>query len=658
MLITNKRTRLSISVILSVMLIVSLLFAASDTNTVSAQTQNQAPGQVEQIQDVTVPVAKGADHDGYIVKVQDNKTEKLDEEGLEQYDSTWDDEYVVVDEPTDALDFIEPEYVEYIEPNYIRTLMAGTISPFSTPTINGMNYSAYYLINVNDAWNAGFSGTGAKVAVLDSGLAHRHVAFDQSKIIKRYNFVGKYPYKYTGTGKDNISASSGHGTLVTGIIASQPSNATGIAYNSNIYAGRIINGIQGNVGDFLIGLDTLRSVNPDVLNMSFGGQGYSRAEYNAIQALVKKGTIPIAAVGNDGNAGSPYNYPANYSNVIGVGSVNNNGGLSWFSNNNSSVMVSAPGNGIWGPSNKNTAGLISDRGTSFSSPIVAGAAALLRQESFKLKGADLTMAQFITLVADCSDDINLTGYDISSGYGILNIGKMTGAASKASANGTTIPSSYQISYKMDSGYLTTKTPKTTYKKGTTASLTRKAVRNGYNFSYWKDQNGRRMTSITRSTSGNKTLTPVWTPKTYKLKFNGNGGKVRAGSKKVKYTHAIGTLKAPKSRKGYNFLGWFTKKKSGTQYYKGKKYKKAKSIKLYAHWTKKKVVKFNGNGGTVSKYAKAISKGKKYGALPKPTRSGYKFKGWYTKKKGGSKVTTGTRVSSNKNYTLYARWKKK
>lgn len=76
--------------------------------------------------------------------------------------------------------------------------------------------------------------------------------------------------------------------------------------------------------------------------------------------------------------------------------------------------------------------------------------------------------------------------------------------------------------------------------------------------------------------------------------------------------------------------------------------------------KKEVVKFNVNKGkklSKAKSKKTVIVGKKYGKLPKVTRKGYTFKGWYTKKKGGSKVTKNT-IMLAKKPTLYAHWKKK
>lgn len=76
-------------------------------------------------------------------------------------------------------------------------------------------------------------------------------------------------------------------------------------------------------------------------------------------------------------------------------------------------------------------------------------------------------------------------------------------------------------------------------------------------------------------------------------------------------------------------------------------------KATIHYTYK--VKFNANGGSVSKTSKSVMNGLTYGSLPTPTRSGYKFNGWYTKASGGTKVTKNTIVSKTKNHKLYAHW---
>jgi len=72
-------------------------------------------------------------------------------------------------------------------------------------------------------------------------------------------------------------------------------------------------------------------------------------------------------------------------------------------------------------------------------------------------------------------------------------------------------------------------------------------------------------------------------------------------------------------------------------------------------TKKITVKFDANGGAVSRSSAKYKVGSKFKNLPKATRERYEFKGWYTKKKGGKKISNGKKVTFKKTTTLYAHW---
>ena len=88
---------------------------------------------------------------------------------------------------------------------------------------------------------------------------------------------------------------------------------------------------------------------------------------------------------------------------------------------------------------------------------------------------------------------------------------------------------------------------------------------------------------------------------------------------------------------------------------------ANTSELVSIGTKKATVKFNVNGGKKLKSSsmKAVY-GNRIGDLPKPSYKNKNkvFVGWYTKKKGGSKVTANTTIKSTKTRTLYAHWKEK
>jgi uncharacterized repeat protein (TIGR02543 family) len=85
---------------------------------------------------------------------------------------------------------------------------------------------------------------------------------------------------------------------------------------------------------------------------------------------------------------------------------------------------------------------------------------------------------------------------------------------------------------------------------------------------------------------------------------------------------------------------------------------------YAKLTGKYKLYYNGNGGkvrlkqsSVTRY-KNVTKGKKIGKLARAGRKGYVFKGWYTKKKGGERVTAKTLYEAGRSMVVYARWERK
>ena len=68
------------------------------------------------------------------------------------------------------------------------------------------------------------------------------------------------------------------------------------------------------------------------------------------------------------------------------------------------------------------------------------------------------------------------------------------------------------------------------------------------------------------------------------------------------------------------------------------------------------VSFNANGGKVTTTSATTGADGKLATLPTPTRSGYRFNGWYTKAVGGKKITTSYQFTADT--TVYAHWTKK
>jgi uncharacterized repeat protein (TIGR02543 family) len=68
------------------------------------------------------------------------------------------------------------------------------------------------------------------------------------------------------------------------------------------------------------------------------------------------------------------------------------------------------------------------------------------------------------------------------------------------------------------------------------------------------------------------------------------------------------------------------------------------------------VTFNARGGSSTVDSKQVQRNSKVGSLPKASRTGCAFKGWYTKKSGGTKVKSTTRIKHD--VTFYAQWQKR
>lgn len=184
------------------------------------------------------------------------------------------------------------------------------------------------------------------------------------------------------------------------------------------------------------------------------------------------------------------------------------------------------------------------------------------------------------------------------------------------------------------------------------------TRTGYTFKGWYTaaSGGTQVTSGTEVTiTANQTLYAQWTVNTYTVTFNANGGGTPSStSKSVTYGGTYGTLPTI-SRTGYTFNGWYTATSGGTKIETSTKVTITANQTLYAQWTKNNyTLTFNANGGSVSPTSRSVAYGSTYGTLPTPTRTNYKFLGWYTAASGGSQVSSQTVMGAG-NVTIYAHW---
>lgn len=168
---------------------------------------------------------------------------------------------------------------------------------------------------------------------------------------------------------------------------------------------------------------------------------------------------------------------------------------------------------------------------------------------------------------------------------------------------------------------------------------------------------------------NITLYAAWTAKTCTVTFKPNGGNAPSfETKSVTYDAAYGDLPditRNDSVSGgrttyYTFNGWFKNSSGVGQVLPETTVDQVDNHNLYASWTATTTanvykVTFNPCGGDVSISSMNVTYDSNYGELPTPSRTGYKFNGWYTAESGGSQITSVTSVRTVGNHVLYAQW---
>ena len=193
----------------------------------------------------------------------------------------------------------------------------------------------------------------------------------------------------------------------------------------------------------------------------------------------------------------------------------------------------------------------------------------------------------------------------------------------------------------------------------------KPLRFGHTFDGWYTAavGGMLVTDATvvTATAGH-TLYAHWTPNTYIVTFNANGGSVTTDSKTATYGSTYGVLPTP-VRKGYTFNGWYTMAEGGTVVTDSTVVASESAHSLYAHWTPNSyTVTYDPNGGGVGyppqteSWSSVVEYGTPYGVMAVPTRDDYIFSGWYTQAEGGTLITEADVVAIDGNHTLYAHWR--
>ena len=292
-------------------------------------------------------------------------------------------------------------------------------------------------IDVPAAWSQS-KGGGVTVAVLDTGV--------EGSAPDLAGQVTSGPDYTAGANPPGYAPPHLHGTYIGSIIAGHGSGAgraqgmIGVAPLARILSVRVI--LDDQEPGFTVynenaayddaianGITYAVRHGAGVINMSLGGTDATRSVRVALAYAIAHNVVVVAAAGNDGTRGhrfTPYSYPASFTGVISVAAVGANGKRASFSDQNSSVVVSAPGVSIVGDGPGGA--YIVGSGTSPASAFVAGVAALIRS-----RYPHLAPVQVMQAIVTSTRRRPAGGYSPAVGFGEVDAAAALAAAGRLAA---------------------------------------------------------------------------------------------------------------------------------------------------------------------------------------------------------------------------------
>jgi subtilisin family serine protease len=280
------------------------------------------------------------------------------------------------------------------------------------------------IVNATQAWNVDsfgqkITGKGQTVCVVDSGIDYTHQAFGSctksqflagqcAKVLGGFDFIN---------GDNDPMDDAGHGTHVSGIIASSHMTYKGIAHGASIVSAKVLDSFGGGTTETVVaGIDWCISnadrYNISVISMSLGtfftSTQYCDNEEPAITQAINTATsrnIAVVAASGNGFDDNGISLPACIRNAVSVGSTEKDDTISFFSNRDDLLDLMAPGGQIVSSVPDFLCppcviqGFEAFDGTSMATPHVSAAFALLRQFSVAEKGKVLAVEEYKSFLA-------------------------------------------------------------------------------------------------------------------------------------------------------------------------------------------------------------------------------------------------------------------
>ncbi len=338
------------------------------------------------------------------------------------YTLKWQNYCIVSTDSAIAIDIAKLEFVKKVEPASSKFLrMKFDDEPMNTKSDEfdilehikidkiarggldyGFSFTQIKLINADKLHELGIFGDNVRIGFLDSGFDYsKAVAFKDIQVAAEWDFINNDDY--TDNEPDEHPNQFHHGTLVLSLVGGFDSpKFIGMSPNSQFYLAKtedIRTERQIETDNFAAGIEWLESLGVDIINASLGYNAFDSTDASyTFDDLDGSSTLPslyanlaaelgvvfVTSVGNGGPDDKTLNSPADADSVIAVGSVKPNGiEVSRFSargpnsKNKLKPEIATIGDNVFCVNPTSATEYITSKGTSLSSPLIAGAIGLM-----------------------------------------------------------------------------------------------------------------------------------------------------------------------------------------------------------------------------------------------------------------------------------------
>jgi serine protease AprX len=297
----------------------------------------------------------------------------------------------------------------------------------------GQSLTQLALSDVPTVHDLQISGENVYIGILDNGFNWKtHRALSSRNVIKEYDYIQK---------DNDVSNNHFHGTAVFSILGGyEPGQIIGPAYNAKFFLARTeVDGSENRIEEdnYAAALQDMEKAGVQITSSSVGYNLFDNSDENhlysdmngsttvcarAVNLAFQRGVFLVNSAGNEGNDKWQYIItPADAFNIIAVGAVDRNNSVASFSSRGPTFdgrikpEICAMGVSDFYAIPNNAYGTGS--GTSFSAPIVAGIAGLLKSVY-----PHLNNTQMRQMFLESGDNAALPNND--RGYGLLSASKL------------------------------------------------------------------------------------------------------------------------------------------------------------------------------------------------------------------------------------------